>query len=482
MILAAGLQASQPRPAAAVSLVSSVTIGGGHSCVIMPDGGVQCWGLNNQGQLGDGTTANSSAPVDVIGVSDAVVMSAGTASNCVVNGTGAVKCWGHGSTAAAVAGLESGIAEVASGFRHDCVRTTTGGAQCWGWNSDGQLGDGSGVDSATPVDVLGLGSGVLAVSTGDFHSCAIAAGGGVQCWGRNASGQLGDGTIVNGDSPVDVQGLGSGIIQITTGGAHSCALNDAGGLICWGDNTYGGLGDGTTTDRTTPVSVVGLASGVSAVSASVAGHTCALMDTGRVKCWGVNVFGAVGDGNVSVAVLEPVDVIYGGNNVDQVSAGGSATCTLSAGATVTCWGDNLVSQLGDSDGDGCTDVTEAGLNPELGGQRDPTSIWDFFDVWTHPSGQPTVWVRDKVINIPGDLFGVAGRFGANDAGPGTFDRNSDPLSPPNVATGDPREDYHPSFDRSASIGPNVWDNGPPDGAINLVDDILGVAAQFGHTC
>ena len=437
----------------------------------MSDGGIKCWGLNNMGQLGDGTTSNSSAPVDVIGVSDAVVMSAGTVSNCVVNGSGAVKCWGHGSTAAVVAGLESGNAEVASGFGHDCVRSTAGAAQCWGTNNHGQLGDGTGAASATPVDVVGLGSGVLAVSTGDFHSCAIVAGGGVQCWGQNTSGQLGDGTTTNSDAPVDVQGLSSGIVQITTGGLHTCALNDAGGLMCWGVNTYGGLGDGSTTNRTTPVSVVGLDSGVSAVSANVGGHTCALMDTGGVKCWGVNLFGKIGDGNVSLAVFEPVDVIYVGNDVTQISAGGSVSCALSVGATVTCWGGGLAGELGDSDGDGCTDVTELGLNPALGGMRNPNDFWDFYDTPDENN------IRDGTVNLAGDIIRVAMRFGTNDDnGTAAVNRDTDPQSAP------PEDGYHPAFDRGEITGENAWNRGPADGTINIPDDIFGVATQFGHTC
>ena len=125
----------------------------------------------------------------------------------------------------------------------------------------------------------------------------------------------------------------------------------------------------------------------------------------------------------------------------------------------------------DTDLDGCGDLSETGANAEQGGLRDPAYFWDFYDVWTRPPGDPLAWERNEVINLIGDILGVAGRFGS--AG----DPTGDPLVPPLDKDG-----YHTAFDRSGLIGPNRWDLGPPDGSINIVDDILGVAGQFGHTC
>ena len=131
---------------------------------------------------------------------------------------------------------------------------------------------------------------------------------------------------------------------------------------------------------------------------------------------------------------------------------------------------------GDTDRDGCTDKAEAGSNENFGGRRNNDYFWDFFDVWTHPLGQPTIWVRDKVINVPGDIIGVISRFG-----PGTAQSEEDALAaaltPPVSDSG-----YHAAFDRGPVIGPNNWDRAPADGAINIPDDILGVAVQFGHNC
>ena len=132
---------------------------------------------------------------------------------------------------------------------------------------------------------------------------------------------------------------------------------------------------------------------------------------------------------------------------------------------------------GDTDQDGCADKAENGPDENSGGLRDANYFWDFYDVWTHPSGQPTMWERDKVINIPGDILGVAGRFGP---GPGPVSKAqalADALTPPVNTTG-----YHAAFDRGGIIGANNWDRAPADGTINIVDDILGVAAQFGHDC
>ena len=140
---------------------------------------------------------------------------------------------------------------------------------------------------------------MVAVSAGDQHSCALTTAGGVKCWGHNGLGELGDGTTTNTSVPVGVVGLGSGAVTVSAGNYHSCALTTAGGVKCWGASTYGALGDGiTTTCSAVPVGVVGLSSGVVAVSAGTS-HSCALTTAGGVKRWGTRVYGALGDGTTT---------------------------------------------------------------------------------------------------------------------------------------------------------------------------------------
>ena len=233
--------------------------------------------------------------------------------------------------------------QVSSGFDHTCALTNGSGVKCWGNNSNGELGDGTTTSSDLPVDVIGLTSGVSAISAGDGYTCALTRGGGVKCWGGNFSGELGDGTTVNRSVPVNVSGLASGVKVVSVGGSHVCVLTIAGGVKCWGSNYYGQLGNGTQIDSSVPVAVVGLTSGVSKISAGYA-HTCVVSSIPDVKCWGWNRDGQLGDGttiNRSIPVLTSLGPFY------DISAGGRHTCALYFEGNVSCWGDNEYGQLGD---------------------------------------------------------------------------------------------------------------------------------------
>jgi alpha-tubulin suppressor-like RCC1 family protein len=209
-----------------------------------------------------------------------------------------------------VSGLTSGVSALAVGRDHTCALTGAGGIKCWGYNFFGRLGDGTIIDRLTPVDVSGLTSGVTALAAGDSHTCAVTgAGGGVKCWGWNGNGQLGDGTTTNHSTPVDVSGLTGGVTEVAAGYWHTCAVTGAGGVKCWGNNLYGQLGDGTTISRSgTPVDVSGLASGVAALAAG-GRHACVVTSAGGVKCWGDNGFGQLGDDTLAQR-RTPVDVVW----------------------------------------------------------------------------------------------------------------------------------------------------------------------------
>jgi alpha-tubulin suppressor-like RCC1 family protein len=290
--------------------VTAISAGSGHTCALTSAGGVKCWGYNSSGQIGDGTQwVNRLTPVNVAGLTSGVTaISAGSYHTCALTSAGGVKCWGSNIlggigdgtqvdrlTPVNVTGLTSGVTAISTGWDHTCALTSAGGVKCWGYNPSGQIGDGTQVDRSIPVNVTGLTSGVTAISTGGGHTCALTSAGGVKCWGRNVGGRIGDGTQVDRLTPVNVTGLTSGVTAISTGWDHTCALTSAGGVKCWGKNSYGQIGDGTRVERLTPVNVTGLTSGVTAISAGT-GHTCALTSAGGVKCWGYNIRGQIGDG------------------------------------------------------------------------------------------------------------------------------------------------------------------------------------------
>ncbi|MFZ5856178.1 MAG: DNRLRE domain-containing protein [Chloroflexota bacterium] len=342
-----------------LSNIQAIDLGGYHTCALTTSGGVKCWGDNSDGQLGDGTTIGSLIPVDVFKLTSGVLaVSAGRYYTCALNSKGGVKCWGANwfgqlgddthlfrRTPVDVSGLSSGVIEISAGGSHTCALTDTGGVKCWGWNLSGQLGDGTTIDHNTPGDVSGLTSGAIAISAGSSHTCVLMDVGGVKCWGGNSGGQLGDGTTIGSLIPVDVSGLGGEVQAISAGGGHTCALTDTGGVKCWGENDFGQLGDGTYTSRKTPVDVQGLTSGVLAISTGSV-HTCALTSGGGVKCWGWNGSGQLGDGTATKR-SSPVDVIGLASGMKAVSAGGNHTCAIISNDGVKCWGWNENGQLGD---------------------------------------------------------------------------------------------------------------------------------------
>ena len=341
--------------------VQALTAGEMHTCALLSGGGVMCWGNNLYGQLGDGSTTQRTTPVSVSGLSIAAhALTAGVAHTCVLVGGGVAQCWGYNASGqlgdgtttnrvmpVSVSGLGGAVQAITAGGFHTCA-LLGGSVRCWGRNTSGQLGDGTTTNRSTPVYASGLAGPVQVLAAGEYHTCALLGGGGVRCWGRNTSGQLGDGTMSDRTTPVNVSGLSTGVLALAAGGSHTCALVGASGVKCWGDNASGQLGDGTTTNRTTPVSISGRPGSLGRARALAGGgsHTCALFIGGGVQCWGANGSGQLGDGTQTPRPA-PVDVTGLGGPVQALAASGGHTCALLSGGAVQCWGYNGFGQLGD---------------------------------------------------------------------------------------------------------------------------------------
>ena len=318
--------------------IASLEAGAGHVCAVTTAGGAKCWGLNIAGALGNGNTTTSLIPVDVVSLGSGVAsVSAGNAHSCAVTTGGAAKCWGlntngqlgdgtstNSSVPVNVVGLSIGVAAIAAGGFSTCALLTTGGVQCWG-----------AVFGPTPISiggVGGLGTSVAAISAGRLHYCALMMSSGVRCWGNNQFGQLGNGTFSTGFGAVQVTGLNSGVSQIETGYAHSCALTTSGVVKCWGWNFFNQLGDGIGTSSPVPINVPGFSGNATAVSAGGI-ISCAAITGGEVLCWG----GQYG----SPSVLPNI------TSAAQISVGLDFACAVLSSSDVKCWGNNVVGELGD---------------------------------------------------------------------------------------------------------------------------------------
>lgn len=288
-----------------LSDATAIFAGAQHTCATHANGDLVCWGNNGSGQLGDGTQNDSTGPVTA---KTSNTITARTMGNhtCALASDGEVRCWGDntygevGSNAllqpvlspVLVSELQSSTAQLATGRAHSCALDKSGGVRCWGWNTVGQLGDGMTDPDPVPVPVAVSGlAGAIEISSSHFATCAVLSNGSVRCWGTLAS--LSSGTpFLASATPVTV--LSNGVVHVGTGYYFGCGLMQAGNVKCWGDNFYGELGNGTTTESTTPVDV----SGITTAVALVVGATtaCALLADGNVRCWGENTGGAVGDG------------------------------------------------------------------------------------------------------------------------------------------------------------------------------------------
>ncbi len=319
--------------------IDDVGVGFGHTCVLTSAGTVYCWGLNQSGQLGNGSSADASGPVQVSGVggagvlTDAQQLSVGTFSTCVVRTGGNLACWGSGEF--------------------------------------GQLGNSStAVDDVFPdsrfpvaVDATNFTGPATAVSVGQAHACAVDDDDAVVCWGAGDFGQLGTGHDTS-STPEVVAGV-SGASQVGAGTQHSCALVTGGAVKCWGDDARGQLGDGG-----------GDSSGGAVVTAqaslgtqlAVGGfHACVTLSSGpgQVRCWGDNTLGQLGNGSVSETPTASPATIPAFTGAGPLRLGFGTSCTITAGGALACWGDAYYGQLGDGAAGGHYGLT--GLSAPVSG-------------------------------------------------------------------------------------------------------------------
>ncbi len=343
-----------PSPAGAATVLQ-VAAGFHHSCVVLTTSQVMCWGDGAFGALGDGSTEDRAIPALTIGLATtggAQAISVDDYTGCVVSASLVLSCWGietgNGDTAMhtnPVPNLQGQVAQVST-WGGGCSVTPSAKVRCWGENAFGELGNGThGAATGTPSAVPGL-TGVQQISYGDTHVCVVLKGGGVDCWGANSHGQLGDGSTTERDSPTPVAGLPAKAVQVSNGTDYTCALLKNTNIWCWGSNGIGELGNGTTSDSSTPVPVSGVTSAVQIATGDAA--ACALLASGGVECWGSNAFGQLGDGTTtSRSTAAFVSGLTSG--VRQILENDVNGCALLSGTGgVQCWGDDTAGQLGNS--------------------------------------------------------------------------------------------------------------------------------------
>jgi alpha-tubulin suppressor-like RCC1 family protein len=477
-VLVAGLlvpvRAEQAGSARLRVAASSLDAGGLHTCVVLSTGALRCWGADASGQLGhdspvnvgDGTVSIKAAGDIPLGPgAKAVAVAAGEDHTCVLLTTGSLRCWGNGGSGRlgydnttnvgdgsgpsiqaagdVPLGLGATAVAVTAGHRHTCALLTTGAVRCWGEGVQGELGHdsvfniGDGAAGHQSIETAGnvpLAGKATAISAGEAHTCALMASGGVRCWGYGQNGQLGYNATQNvGDGDpagVSIETLGDVPLSgkataITAGTNHTCALMTSGGVRCWGAGGFGQLGYNSRANIGDGLGVlmqslgdVPLGGKAAAISAG-GNHTCALLTNGAVRCWGQgfggelghNSTGNIGDGS-GPSIEAAGDVPLGAKAV-AVSAGTEHTCALLTTGKMRCWGAGGAGRLGYGsttnvgDGFGGVSIRTAGDVPvgALAQARAATTVT--------ATVSPT---RDRRAPYVYDISGrVSGRFVANAA-------------------------------------------------------------------
>lgn len=334
--------------------------GSGHTCALMDDETVVCWGRNSRGQVGNGTRNYGSqlAPVMVDGISGIIAIAAGGAHTCALKRNGTVACWGHngfgqlgdGTSSddphpepTMVRGL-SGVVAIGAGNVHTCALKQSGAVVCWGYNDYGALGSGDWLSSSLPVPVKGL-FDVSSISVRQDRVCALKKDGTVACWGEHMGPGQSNGVGSDINAPRTINGFFD-ISELAVADGHVCGLKIDGSVSCWGGNSLGQLGrnTGDVYFSDEPAAVDGLSDAVSLSSGFF--HTCALRANGLVSCWGSNQDGQLGNGERDSGKHYVPSVVNGLSGVVSMAAGSTYMCALMATGEAACWGENYNGQLG----------------------------------------------------------------------------------------------------------------------------------------
>jgi alpha-tubulin suppressor-like RCC1 family protein len=334
---------------------STFAAGGGTTCAILDGVQATCWGENRAGQFGSGVADSSHVPALVAADHALQAIAVGSGHACGLTATGRASCWGQGAngelgtgrvglsaTPSAVTG--GSFVAIGAGVSHSCALNAMGGIYCWGTNRNGELGNHTNDPSPTPVTVsLPEGVRFTALTVGGSFACALATTGAAYCWGENSSGQLGVGSTRTANAPVQVQSPVP-FRMVVAGGLHACALSAGGSAYCWGANGSGQLGLGAQgqTQSLQPAAVSGGLTFTSLAAGDA--HTCGLTADGGAYCWGAGRSGQLGNDQSSDSP-RPV-LVVGGQVFRALALGSSHSCGWSADDAVWCWGDNTAGQLG----------------------------------------------------------------------------------------------------------------------------------------
>ncbi len=375
--------------AGTLSGIQNISAGGSHAIALKSDSTVWTWGLNANGQLGDNTIISKSTPVQVLNeagddfLGGVTAIASGSNHSLGVMTDGTVRAWGLNDRgqlgdntiiekhlpvqvldSSGLANL-SNIISINGGFKHSLAIDSSGNAWAWGYNGTGQLADNTLVDRYLPSQVMdNLGTGNLAnvkfITGGHDNSYAFQNDGTLWTWGDNVSGQLGNNTTTGSRLPLQTWGPASGFLsnvsKIASGYSHTLALKNDGTVWAWGWNGNGQLGDNTTTNRLTPIQVLGSggSGNLTDVVAIAAGysHSFALKSDGTVWAWGWNGYGQLGD-NSTMNRYTPTQVTDSDGigyltDVESIACGNTFTLVVKTDGTVWTWGNNSNGQLGDN--------------------------------------------------------------------------------------------------------------------------------------